>query len=436
MKRAVPLSLYVVLFCCLLCQTSIAGDRMSLGLFENKLRIGGDFYVRFETRSDYYTQDKRQVNDHGISSRQRLSLDFMPRNDMGFTFTMLRTIDGDDPHSYLFPYAYDHGADVQQAYLHLDRPMDLPFSLWAGRREIAYLNQRLIGHSYGWTNKPINFDGAGVVFDSRVVKVDVFYLNKVLRDLDEANSFNDDWFGKPSDMYGVWITLKDIPLVQKIEPYILINDDDNGNDSTTPGIRIYGKRGAFDYDINLTMQFGHKYVNGEKLERHAQAFYMDMGYTFDLFQKSRIALQYNYASGDDDPGDQSYDTFDQLYGCVHGKYGLMDFFSWQNMHDIYLYGNSSLFIKNLNMLCGVHFFWLDDTHDSWYNCYKKVQRNDPTGDPDSYVGSELDLLLTYSFLTNFKLTAFVGHFFAGSYVRDTGRDRDADYTYFQLEYQF
>ncbi len=156
---------------------------------------------------------------------------------------------------------------------------------------------------------------------------------------------------------------------------------------------------------------------------------------FDVPQRPRVALQYNYASGDDDPTDHSYKTFDQLYGCVHGKYGLMDFFCWQNMHDIYLYSDSSL-IKSLRMLLGVHAFWLDETKDIWYNCYKKTQRHDTTGNASSYAGTEIDLLLTYSFLTNFKIKAFYGHFFAGSYIRDTGKSNDADYTYFQLEYQF
>ncbi len=435
MKRAVFLLWYVILLCCALCQTSIAGDKMSLGLFNNKLRIGGDFYVRFETRSDYYIQNGRQVSDHGISSRQRLSLDFTPRKDMGVMFTILKAIDWNDSHPYLFPYAYDHGTDIQQAYLHLDRPMNLPLSIWAGRREVAYLNQRLIGHSYGWTNKPINFDGAGISLEGKMAKIDVFYLKKVLRNLDEAGTFNDNWFGNPMDLYGVWLTFKNIPFIQKIEPYILINNDNNRNDSITPGIRVYGKNGAFDYDINLTTQFGHKYVNGKKLKRHAHAFYLDMGYTFGIPQKPRIGLQYNYASGDDNPDDHSYNTFDQLYGCVHGKYGLMDLFCWQNMHDIYLYGNAFI-TKRLKILCGAHSFWLADTHDGWYNCYKKVQRKDPTGDADSYVGNELDLLMSYFFIDNFRLTAFYGHFFAGTYIKDTGKAKDADYSYFQLEYRF
>jgi len=243
----------------------MAGDKMSLSFFDDKLKVGGDFYVRGESRSHYYSQDGHTVSDQGLSSRQRLSFDFTPQKGAGFMFTLLNTIDWNDPHPYLFPYAYDHEIDVQQAYIYLENPLNLPVSLWSGRKEVAYLNQRLIGHSYGWTNKPINFDGGGIVLDGKMAKLDLFYLNKVLRDLDEETSFNDDWFGKPGDLFGAWLTLKNIPLVQKIDPYLLINNDDEKNDSYTSGIRIYGKKGALDYDANLTLQFGGKYVNGERL---------------------------------------------------------------------------------------------------------------------------------------------------------------------------
>lgn len=239
--------------------------------------------------------------------------------------TFLKTMDWDDPHPYLFPYAYDHGTDIHQAYF-IIRPLPL-ISIWAGRREIEYLNQRLIGHSYGWTNKPIIFDGAGISINRKRVKVDLFYLNQVLRDLDETPAFNDDWYGKPADLYGVWFTLKNIfSCIQNTELYFLFDDRDNKDNSYTPGIRIYSKVGKWNYDVNLTLQFGRKHIRGIKLERHPWAFYFDTGYTFYKPIRSRLALQYNFASGDGDPNDHSYHTFDQLYACVHGKYGLMDLF--------------------------------------------------------------------------------------------------------------
>ena len=44
--------------------------------------------------------------------------------------------------------------------------------------------------------------------------------------------------------------------------------------------------------------------------------------------------EYNYASGDDTPGDGVRGTFDQLYPTAHDKYGLADQVGWKNIHHL------------------------------------------------------------------------------------------------------
>lgn len=124
----------------------------------------------------------------------------------------------------------------------------------------------------------------------------------------------------------MWFTFKKIPYIKNIDLYFLWDERDNKENSYTPGIRIYGKRGSLDYEINFTFQYERKYINNlniinnKKLNRNAQAIYLDIGNIFNNPFKFKIALQYNYASGDDDPNDTTYHTFDQLYACIHGKY--------------------------------------------------------------------------------------------------------------------
>lgn len=107
------------------------------------------------------------------------------------------------------------------------------------------------------------------------------------------------------------------------------------------------------------------------------------------------------------------------------------------MYDLYLY--TTLFpVNRIKILFGVHSFWLDDTHDAWYNCYKKIQRHDPAGNASSFVGNECELLLVYRphYTKHVLYKMFYGHFFASSYVDDTGKSDDADYFYLQIEYKF
>ncbi len=314
---------------------------------------------------------------------------------------------------------------------HLDRK-DFPISLWAGRRKVIYLKERLIGTSIGWTTKVITYDGATLSLKGDKSKFDLLYLNFVKPErLDERRYFNDGWFGGPPDLYGFWLTSKDIYPKGNIELYGLYDDRDDGNDSYTFGLRTYGKVGKFDYDVNGTLQFGT--YNDE--DREAGAAYLEAGYTFGTEWKPRLGIEYNFASGDADPNDDEYNTFNDLYACVHGLYGLMEFFRWRNMHEVNI--NATAWPhRDVKASARFHSFWLAATEDAWYNTYNKIQRWDPTGRARSFVGNELDIILQYKFLKYFTAIALYGHFFPGGYVADTGESKDADYTYFELRFEF
>lgn len=101
------------------------------------------------------------------------------------------------------------------------------------------------------------------------------------------------------------------------------------------GARIDGKApdlDAIDYTLEAHGQFGDY---GDMTQR-AWAFAGRTGYTFkDLGWKPRFGIEYDYASGDNDPTDSTHKTFDNLYPTNHwqNNYGAIDLISWQNMHD-------------------------------------------------------------------------------------------------------
>jgi len=408
------------------------------------IKLGGQYVLRQEMRSNYYTQDGGAQTSHDfLTSRVRLATNINPTGDMGLFFMLTDTRDyysrTPQQHPDLIPFAYDHPMDIQQCYAYFE-PKDLPISFWGGRREVIYLKERLIGTSIGWTTKVITYDGATLSFKRDKLKFDLLYLNKVIpietnypfsHKLDEREYFNDGWFGGPADLYGFWLTSKEIYPRGNIETYGLYDDRDNGNNSYTFGLRAYGKAGGFDYDINGTLQFGT--FNDQ--DRKAGAVYLEAGHTFGTEWKPRLGVEYNFASGDGDPNDDEYNTFDDLYACVHGRYGIMEFFRWRNMHEINI--NATAWPhKDVKASARFHSFWLAETQDAWYNTYNKIQRLDPSGRARSFVGNELDIILQYKFLKYFTAIAFYGHFFPGGYVADTGESKDADYTYFELRYEF
>jgi hypothetical protein len=126
----------------------------------------------------------------------------------------------------------------------------------------------------------------------------------------------------------------------------------------------------------------------------------------------------------------------------------MDIFSWQNVQILRFMGSVQP-LESLTVAADYRLVWLADTRDSFYTS-KGARRGglgatDGTGygiNPNysSYVGSEIDLVATYSFKHYGSLQAGLAHFFVGDYVKSSlagiGGGRDATVLYAQLTFNF
>ena len=70
-----------------------------------------------------------------------------------------------------------------------------------------------------------------------------------------------------------------------------------------------------------------------------------------------------------------------------------------------------------------------------YNAAGFVLRPGSAGS-DSFIGSELDLTLLYSFDRHTKGLLGYSRFFAGRFMRESGSSDDIDFVYAQVEYTF
>ncbi|MDL1970887.1 MAG: alginate export family protein [Candidatus Desulfofervidaceae bacterium] len=408
-----------------------------------KVNFEGQVRTRYELKGDYYAHQgsnlqqgmQKDTQDYFLI-RTRLGLDIQGQ-DWGIYLMgqQAEDINGRELDLGMNPTSQDFDMDIQQLYFYLNKPGNSPISIWFGCKEVRYDREALIGTSVGWGNYVRSYDGGMVSLDLPELKLDCFYLQN--RHFDKENF--DNWFDSPH-FYGYWFTYKNFPQA-KIDQYFLVNDKKGNDDvSYTLGLRLYKKKTPpFDFDISFVYQWG-TFVGAQKLDRRAYAVHAEAGYKFIKTLKQRIGIEYNYASGDDDPNDDDYGTFDKLYGCDHGKYGLMDFFTWKNMHEIQL--NHTLFLKKgMKFKTMLHAFWLDTTKDAWYDFTGKAVRQAASGqDVDSYVGTELDFLFSYKMGQHWHLNVFYGHFFAGSYVEDTAATSDAkddaDYAYLELRFNW
>ena len=88
-----------------------------------------------------------------------------------------------------------------------------------------------------------------------------------------------------------------------------------------PGFRLYRKPkvNQWDMDIEGVWRFGERRASSNPLDEddltvNAQMLFAAVGKTFDAPWQPRLAFEYYYASGDNDPSDDNFDQYERLFG--------------------------------------------------------------------------------------------------------------------------
>lgn len=88
-----------------------------------------------------------------------------------------------------------------------------------------------------------------------------------------------------------------------------------------PGFRVYRKpqKGEWDIDLEAAYRFGTRYatsnpVDTQSLDVSASVAFLALGKTFETPWQPRLAFEWYYASGDDDPTDLNFDQHERLFG--------------------------------------------------------------------------------------------------------------------------
>ncbi|MDB6038557.1 MAG: hypothetical protein JWM99_2398 [Verrucomicrobiales bacterium] len=361
--------------------------------------------------------------------------------------------------------------DLHQGYIRLGDPKLFPITAKVGRQELIYGDERLIGAS-DWTNQKRTFDAAKLRYETDDLWVDAFVARPVITWEDHFNESNDyDWL---SGIYASSTTL--IP-VQESQLYLLSRNSSAGSpqfygpspdpqgasarDIYTIGTRfksLPGKLAGWDYTTEAAGQFGDfketakpapASVAGKRLSQLAYAAAVSGGYTWtQQVYTPRVALEYVYSSGDSDPTDGTHGTFDNLFPTNHRQYGIMDLFSWQNVQNLHI-STSVRPSKVFTVAADYRLYWLADRHDSFYN-NKGARRGGLAAtnglgygiNPDngSFLGSEIDLVATYTFHRYASVQGGIGHYFVGNYVSaslaEVGGATDGNFIYAQLTLGF
>jgi hypothetical protein len=356
----------------------------------------------------------------------------------------------------------DGPVDLYQAYVRLGGTKEVPVSLKVGRQELIYGDERLVG-AFDWDNVGRVFDAVKLRYEGDLGWVDAFASRVVIPNDDAFNQPN--WYDVFSGVYGSTRSL--VPKTE-LQLYFLADNVGAGSsqvvttygkgnsprDIYTIGTRFQTLPGAlhgWDFNGELAGQFGDfQYakgtpgvVNGQRLEQLAGAAHIEGGYTIpNLDWKPRLAVGFDYATGDNNPRDNNHNTFVNLYPTNHKFYGAMDFYSWQNVIDPYFKATIAP-VKGLSVALTYNVFWLATTSDFFYQVNQAPRTTGGYGlhpQNGSYAGQEIDLVATYTPFRFLQLQAGYGHYFTGDYINQTfehlGGSHDADWVYVQAQFSF
>ena len=360
----------------------------------------------------------------------------------GFVQVIGAGVDGREPGER--PGLDENDVDFHQAFVDLKLPLaDKTLTLRGGRQNLLYGAQRLIS-PLDWTNTRRTFDGGKASLAlSKTHTLDAFFVNPVVVDEGPIDHSNDDDFAGIYDTIGLPDALPGAG--SKLELYALYLNRAAATFAAGSGVekrytvggRFYTNPKPWDFDVEAAYQFGD-FADGDI---SAWMLATEAGFTFaDHSLAPRVYLGFDVASGDDDQADGDLQTFNQLFPLGHAYFGYIDVMGRQNVIDVHpgielTLATEKRNFKKLSLRTDYHLFWRYSDEDAIYGVGSGIQRA-VGGSDATFVGSELDVLLTWQIDRHTSAYFGYSHFFAGDFIDESGPDEDIDFLYAAFTYTF
>lgn len=416
-----------------------------------RLDVGGSVRFRYDFNQDFNQQryaDQRSRalrSDHFLLQRTRLECNLHLGEEARF-FVQLQDarawgsdLEEDDFNWRLYSCPSWNPLDLRQAYLEWLHIAGTPFGMKIGRQAIFYGDNRIWGPGEWGNVGRYTWDAVKLIADTAFAEVHGIFANRIRYDPDSFDEHD-----SRLDAFGLYAMVKKLPfrldlfwVGKRTRPQMTANAHGAtlDLDTHTLGFYIDGKVQRWDYGSTLAHQFGKR--NG--LDVSAWGGNARLGYTFPHPWQPRLGVEFSYASGDRDPTDNRFETFDGVFGAIDRVYGRMNFFSWMNLQDYQLSFSCKPHPK-AKLSVDYHFFRLDEPRDAWYWCSGRParsdggQRLDTSGRSGRDLGHEIDIIASYNHNKHLKFMAGYAHFFPGTFIERTGPSPGADWCFFQTLY--
>ncbi|MFO1464413.1 MAG: alginate export family protein [bacterium] len=397
-----------------------AGGTKEPKLWPDKVKVGGEFRTRLEARINDDLNSAASDDDTFVLLRTRIYLDLNPMSYVRL-YAMFQDSETLGQNTSALIKTPDRHK-FYQGWVFLKNAGPFSTSLKMGRQEFVYGDARLVGNN-NWNNLGRSFDGAVVRLENSDFWLDLF-----------GSRIHPN--GKENQFAGAYAQWKKFPQGE-LEAYALyLHGSKSGLGNGSLSIATIGSRIKGKFKKNYDYGFEGAYQTGDSAGNLVSAFatHLHLGYTFPLSFKPRVGIEYNFASGDDNPKTGTVTTFNNLFPTNHDKYGYMDLFSWKNLHD-FRFSFDTQPLEWFKTKLDYHAFLLPDPANGVFLANGTQYRAGVPG-ASHFAGQELDLLFTFK---PWKyVDALVGYsvFFPGAFFKDTGSSDTSQFFYTQVSWHY
>lgn len=322
--------------------------------------------------------------------------------------------------------------DLMQGFLDIALPVgDSRLTLRGGRQEMSFGSSRLVSVRDS-PNMRRTFDGGRVFLTSGGYRVDALYVRPVAI----SPKVLDDKTNKTEQLWGVYGTGPVVgPL--KADLYYLGFERDRGRFAVgaareqrhTLGMRLFGKSGAFDWDVEGVFQFG-RFGGGDI---RAWTIASNVGVTFEALPlKPRLGLKADIASGDRNGSDGRLGTFNALYPRLP-YFSDANLVSPANIMDVHPSLQLEL-TPTLSAELSWNPLWRQTTADAIYGP-PLVPVAGTAGQRGRFIGHQAIVGLEWQATPNITLASQYVHFQPGSALQRIG-GRRTDFVFVSAAYKF
>jgi hypothetical protein len=405
-----------------------------------EMKFGIESRYRFELRDDFTLNERTYEDDAFHLIRNRLNANLQYRPDHLPSLRLFAEMQ--DSHSFAESQinktaSFTDALDLRQLFLETGHFHEsFPVKAVVGRQELPYGDKRLLGSSK-WSNVAALSDAVKMVWQpSDWFQGDLFFSRPV-----RARKYKPNHSVHSDNLYGIYTAMKKIPD-HVLDTYFLVRHNRDAalrGERTgesgplkeyTFGNRFKGETHHFDYATEYAVQLGSRAHNSIA----AWMFHQDLGYTFsDTLWTPRLSGEFNHASGDRNPADGTFSTFDNLFPSEHEKYGLIDIITLRNLNHFRI-GMDFVPHERVSWGADFHWFFLDAKESAWFSSNTATFR---AANPNAsrQLGEEIDVFLKILLTEQLDLLIGYSHFFAGPFAKDTGSADDCDFFFAQLEFK-